>query len=73
MTPPGFKARDARRNASLVSVKFSSVGPRSSGARTGMGWWFPEMSGADRGSLTFNIDVALRAAVGPDIRITRSA
>jgi anaerobic selenocysteine-containing dehydrogenase len=30
---------------------------------TGMGWWFPEMRGADRGSLTYNIDVAV--AYGP--------
>jgi anaerobic selenocysteine-containing dehydrogenase len=27
---------------------------------TGMGWWYPEVEGADRGALTFNIDVALR-------------
>ena len=26
---------------------------------TGMGWWFPEMAGADRGALTFNIDAAI--------------
>ncbi|MBC7782000.1 MAG: molybdopterin-dependent oxidoreductase [Proteobacteria bacterium] len=26
---------------------------------TGMGWWYPEMSGADHGALTFNIDAAL--------------
>jgi anaerobic selenocysteine-containing dehydrogenase len=30
---------------------------------TGMGWWFPEMSGSDRGSLTYNIDAAV--AYGP--------
>ena len=26
---------------------------------TGMGWWYPEMSGADRGALTYNIDAAI--------------
>jgi thiosulfate reductase / polysulfide reductase chain A len=26
---------------------------------TGMGWWYPEMQGADRGALTFNIDAAI--------------
>ena len=26
---------------------------------TGMGWWFPEMAGSDRGALTFNIDAAI--------------
>jgi hypothetical protein len=26
---------------------------------TGMGWWYPGMTGADRGALTFNIDTAL--------------
>jgi anaerobic selenocysteine-containing dehydrogenase len=30
---------------------------------TGMGWWFPEMSGSDRGSLMYNIDAAV--AYGP--------
>lgn len=26
---------------------------------TGMGWWYPELGGADHGALTFNIDVAI--------------
>lgn len=26
---------------------------------TGMGWWYPEIKGADHGALTFNIDVAI--------------
>lgn len=26
---------------------------------TGMGWWYPEMNGADHGALTFNIDGAI--------------
>ncbi|MFN0301429.1 MAG: molybdopterin-dependent oxidoreductase, partial [Burkholderiales bacterium] len=26
---------------------------------TGMGWWFPEMSGADHGALAFNVDAAI--------------
>lgn len=26
---------------------------------TGMGWWYPEIDGADRGALTFNIDGAI--------------
>ncbi|HSQ04690.1 MAG TPA: molybdopterin dinucleotide binding domain-containing protein, partial [Burkholderiales bacterium] len=30
---------------------------------TGMGWWYPEIAGADRGSLTFNVDAAI--AYGP--------
>ena len=30
---------------------------------TGMGWWYPEVEGADRGALTFNIDAAI--AYGP--------
>jgi anaerobic selenocysteine-containing dehydrogenase len=27
---------------------------------TGMGWWYPEIEGADHGALTFNIDAAIR-------------
>ena len=26
---------------------------------TGMGWWFPEVSGADHGALAFNVDAAI--------------
>ncbi len=26
---------------------------------TGMGWWYPELAGADRGALTFNVDAAV--------------
>ena len=27
---------------------------------TGMGWWYPELAGADHGALTFGIDVAIQ-------------
>lgn len=41
-----------------LHAKLSNEVPPKSLA-TGMGWWFPELSGADRGALRFNVEAAI--------------